>query len=142
MRRSIGPDDMEDLALGAAVLGTGGGGDPHIGKLTAVSAMRAHGPVTLIGLDDLGDDDLVVPVAMMGAPTVMVEKLPRGDEVMYAFKGLQSYLGREVRAVTPIEAGGLNSTTPFVVASLLGVKAGWSRAGAPGGRAQQSLVGW
>ena len=44
--------------------------------------MRSHGPVTLIELADLGDDDLVVPAAMMGAPTVMVEKLPRGDEIV------------------------------------------------------------
>jgi DUF917 family protein len=59
--------DLDDLALGAAVLGTGGGGDPHIGKLTAVAAMRRHGDVTLIDLADLADDDLVVPAAMMGA---------------------------------------------------------------------------
>jgi DUF917 family protein len=121
MIRQIGPEDMDDLALGAAILGTGGGGDPHIGKLTAIAAMRAHGPVTLIGLRDLGDDDLVVPAAMMGAPTMMVEKLPRGDEIVHAFEGLQAYLGRPVRAVTPIEAGGLNSTTPFIVAAALGL---------------------
>ena len=119
--RMIGPEQMDDLALGAAVLGTGGGGDPHIGKLTAMAAMRAHGPVRLIALDELADDALVVPAAMMGAPTVMVEKLPRGDEIVNAFQGLQAYLGRTVTAVTPIEAGGLNSTTPFIVAATLGL---------------------
>jgi DUF917 family protein len=117
----IAPEQMDDLALGAAVLGTGGGGDPHIGKLTAMAAMRKHGDVTLLKLADLGADDLVVPVAMMGAPTVMVEKLPRGDEIVRAFEGLQSYLGRKVSAVVPIEAGGLNSTTPFIVAATLGL---------------------
>jgi DUF917 family protein len=30
-------------------------------------------------------------------------------------------LGRKVKAVTPIEAGGLNSTTPFIVAATLGL---------------------
>ncbi|HWE60705.1 MAG TPA: DUF917 domain-containing protein [Chloroflexota bacterium] len=117
--RQIGPEQMDDLALGAAVLGTGGGGDPHIGRLTAIAAMRAHGPVTLIDMDELDDDALVVSAAMMGAPTVMVEKLPRGDEIVHAFEGLQAYLGRKVQAVTPIEAGGLNSTTPFIVAAAL-----------------------
>ena len=117
--RRITVHDLDDLALGAAVLGTGGGGDPHIGKLTAAAAMRRHGDVTLIDLADLADDDLVVPAAMMGAPTVMVEKLPRGDEIVHAFEGLQAYLGRPIRAVTPIEAGGLNSTTPFIVAASL-----------------------
>ena len=36
-------------------------------------------------------------------------------EIVHAFEGLQAYLGRPIRAVTPIEAGGLNSTTPFIV---------------------------
>lgn len=119
--RRVTLHEMDDLALGAAVLGTGGGGDPYIGKLTAMAAMRRHGDVTLIDLDDLVDDDLIVPAAMMGAPTVMVEKLPRGDEITNAFQGLQAYLGRSIRAVTPIEAGGLNSTTPFIVAASLGI---------------------
>jgi hypothetical protein len=117
----IGPERMDDLALGAAVLGTGGGGDPHIGKLTAIAAMRQHGPVEMIEMSDLKDDDLVVSAAMMGAPTVMLEKLPRGDEIVGAFKGLQTYLGKKITAVTPIEAGGLNSTTPFIVAAVLGL---------------------
>jgi arylsulfatase len=33
--RTITERDLEALALGAAVLGTGGGGDPYIGKLMA-----------------------------------------------------------------------------------------------------------
>src|SRR5919109_3175352 len=65
--------------------------------------------------------DLDDPAAMMGAPTVMVEKLPRGDEIVHAFEGLQAYLGKPISAVTPIEAGGLNSTTPFIVAASLGL---------------------
>ncbi len=119
--RRISIPDLDDLALGAAVLGTGGGGDPHIGRLTAAAAMRRHGDVTLIEVGDLADDDLVVPAAMMGAPTVMVEKVPQGDEIVRAVTGLGDYLGRPIRAIVPIEAGGLNSTTPFIVASALGL---------------------
>ena len=37
---SIGEDDLEALARGAAVLGTGGGGDPYIGRLLAAQALR------------------------------------------------------------------------------------------------------
>ena len=74
--RIIDESVLEDLALGAAVLGTGGGGDPYIGKLMARQAIRDYSPVELYTLDELDDDDLVVPTAMMGAPTVMVEKMP------------------------------------------------------------------
>ena len=119
--RIIQADDLDDVAIGAAVLGTGGGGDPYIGTLMAKQAIREHGPVRLIDVDELADDALVVPAAMMGAPTVMVEKLPRGDELTNAFTKLEAYLGRRVDAVLCGEAGGLNSTTPFVVAAETGL---------------------
>jgi len=119
--RTFYPENIEDVALGAAVLGTGGGGDPYVGKLMAIQAMRKHGPVTLLDLDEVDDDSLIVPSAMMGAPTVMVEKLPKGDEIIKAFQSLEAYLGRKIDATMSIEAGGLNSTTPFTVAASLGL---------------------
>ena len=79
--------------------------------------MRAHGAVKLLDAAELADDDLVMPTAMMGAPTVMVEKIPRGDEIVSAFQALEKYLGQPVRATMSAEAGGLNSTTPFTVAA-------------------------
>lgn len=117
--RLLHPENVEDIALGAAVLGTGGGGDPYIGKLMGIQAIREFGPVPLLSLDEIEDDALIVPTAMMGAPTVMVEKLPKGDEIIKAFKALESYLGREITATMSIEAGGLNSVTPLTVAARL-----------------------
>lgn len=112
---------MEDVAIGGAVLGTGGGGDPYIGKLMAIEAIKRHQPVELVDVDELKDDDLVVTAAMMGAPTVMVEKLPEGQEIVIAFKKLEAFLGKPIRAVLCAEAGGLNSTTPFIVAAETGL---------------------
>src|SRR3954451_3841033 len=77
--RTIGSDDLADLARGAALLGTGGGGDPHVGRLLAEAALREHGPVTLVDVDEVPEDAVVLPVAMMGAPTVMVGKRPSAD---------------------------------------------------------------
>jgi DUF917 family protein len=119
--RTIDVDDMEDIAIGGAMLGTGGGGDPYVGKLMAQQAIRAHGPVRLMNVMGLDDDALVVPVCMMGAPTVMTEKLPQGDELMNAFRALEKVMGRKVDAVLCGEAGGVNSTTPFVVAAAAGL---------------------
>lgn len=119
--RSIRAEDLKDLATGAAVLGTGGGGDPYIGSLMAREAIQKRGPVTLIDVDELPDEALVVPAAMMGAPTVMVEKLPQGDELTVAFKKLETFLGRKIDAVLCAEAGGLNSTTPVIVAAETGL---------------------
>jgi DUF917 family protein len=119
--RTITADDLDDIALGAAVLGTGGGGDPYIGKLMAQNALRTNGPATLLDPSELADDDLVVPAAMMGAPTVMVEKVPSGREIVAAFDALRRLLGRPVRATMSCEAGGLNSTTPFALAAEIGL---------------------
>ncbi len=112
---------MESLSLGAAVLGTGGGGDPYVGKLMAQAAIDRHGPVDMVSVDELADDALIVPSAMMGAPTVMAEKLPGGGETIAAFEIIQSYLGREITHTMSIEAGGINSTIPFVVAAQRGL---------------------
>jgi len=119
--RTIYADDLEDIAIGGAILGTGGGGDPYIGKLMAQQAIKKHGPVKLIDVEQLADNALVVPVCMMGAPTVMTEKLPQGDELMNAFRALEQLLGKKIDAVLCGEAGGVNSTTPFVVAAASGL---------------------
>jgi uncharacterized protein len=117
--RRVGEPQLEDLAVGAAILGTGGGGNPYIGKLLAKRAIREYGEVQLVSVDEVDDDAFVVPSAMMGAPTVMVEKLPRGDEIVRAFEALRNFVGRPVTHTVSIEAGGLNSTTPFAVAAQL-----------------------
>lgn len=119
--RLITRDCLIDMGLGAAVLGTGGGGDPYIGRLMAERAIDTHGPVPMLDAEELNDDDLVVPSAMMGAPTVMLEKLPNGKEIVHAFKALESYLGRKITATMSAEAGGLNSMMPFLVAAEMGI---------------------
>lgn len=117
MRRMIDVQNVEDIALGAAVLGTGGGGDPYVGKLMANEAIRKFGPVELVTVDEVADDDWSVAIAMMGAPTVMVEKMPGGSECIDAFNAVQSYLGKPIKYVYSIEAGGINSTIPITLAA-------------------------
>ena len=119
--REIGIRELRDLARGAAVLGTGGGGDPYIGRLLAEQAIAQHGPVTLVDAAEVPEDALVLPSAMLGAPTVMVEKLPRGGEAASALRALEARLGRPATHTVSIEAGGLNSTVPFAVAAELGL---------------------
>lgn len=119
--RYIGKEEIENIAIGAALLGTGGGGDPYVGKLMALQAVEEFGPIRLLSPDEIPDDALIVPSAMMGAPTVMVEKIPSGDEAIAAFEAMQEYLGKEVFATMPIEAGGVNSLLPLALAARLGL---------------------
>ncbi|MBW7921015.1 MAG: DUF917 domain-containing protein [Rubellimicrobium sp.] len=119
--RQVQAHDLDDIATGGAVLGTGGGGDPYVGKLMAREAIRKHGPVTLVDVEGMADDALIVPACMMGAPTVMTEKLPQGDELLNAFNQLQRLMGRPIDAVLCGEAGGVNSTIPFAIAAAAGL---------------------
>jgi DUF917 family protein len=119
--RKIGVKEIEDIAAGAAVYGTGGGGDPYVGKLMAIDAIKTHGEVTMLDVDEVPDDAIVVPTNMMGAPTILIEKIPNGKEAINAFSLLKDYLGKEIFATIPFEAGGLNSMIPFAVAATLGM---------------------
>ena len=111
--------DLDDLARGAAFLGTGGGGSPYVGRLLVDWALARGGRIELVALDELADEALVIPTAGMGAPTVAVEKIPRGDEAALALRALEAHLGRDADATMPIECGGINSMVPLVVGVLL-----------------------
>lgn len=117
----LGIEEIEDIAVGAAILGTGGGGDPYVGKLMALQAVEEHGSVCLLDPLEIPTNSLIIPTAMMGAPTVMVEKIPRGDEVIGALKKLEQRYGQQVFATMSCEAGGINSTIPIAVAARLGI---------------------
>jgi hypothetical protein len=114
-------EDLAALARGAAVLGTGGGGDPYVGRLLAEQALREYGPVRLVSPAELPDDACVVPVAMMGAPTVMVEKTPSVELIGRTVTALTEHLRVTPTHLACIEAGGINSTIPLVAAAQLGL---------------------
>jgi len=119
--RTLDESALDALALGAAVLGTGGGGDPYIGKLMARRALVEHGPVQVVDPDEIPDDAVCVMSAVMGAPTVLVEKLPGGGEQMAALRALEARLGTSFSHVICAEVGGLNSTLPVVAAAQTGL---------------------
>src|SRR4051794_27957986 len=66
--RPVTADDIEALAIGAWILGTGGGGSPYLGLLNMRKLYREGLRVELIDPIDLADDDLVAVVSNMGAP--------------------------------------------------------------------------
>src|SRR5574341_525155 len=113
--------ELEDLARGAAFLGTGGGGDPYCGRLMVEQAVKEGCTVEIIDRDEVPDDALIIPTALMGALTVLVEKRPRGDEAILSLRRLEEHLGRKAFATMPIECGGVNSTMPLVVGARLGL---------------------
>ncbi|MEJ1092137.1 DUF917 domain-containing protein [Microbacterium istanbulense] len=112
--------DLPDLARGATLLGTGGGGDPYIGKML-VERVLGDREITILDPVEIRDDLFVIPTAQMGAPTVMVEKIPAGTEPSLALRTLEEHLGRSADATMPIECGGINSMIPLIVAAESGL---------------------
>ncbi len=120
-RLHISIEDLKDLARGAAFLGTGGGGDPYIGRLMAEQAIQEFGMPEIISTDDLDDDATVFTAAMVGAPTVMLEKGTSGEDIDLSIKRLAEVIGKQPDAISPIEIGGINSMLPVVAATRLGL---------------------
>lgn len=113
--------DLHDLARGAAFLGTGGGGDPYIGRLLLQQEMAVGRIPNIIDIDSIDDEALVAPVACMGAPTVMVERFPKIASIEKALKVLEKSLGRKLDALLCAEAGGVNCTLPLIAAARTGL---------------------
>lgn len=112
--------DLEALALGAGVLGAGGGGNPYYLFLTVRELLRAGRALQVMAVEELPADACVVDCFGMGAPTVSYEKPCQGEELLRALRALEHHLGRRATAVIGGEIGGGNAFSPL----LLGAQAG------------------
>ena len=117
----ITASDIDDLALGAVFLATGGGGDPYLPTLIAKETLAQTGGVTLIDAQSLDDDAFVVPVGGVGAPTVSLELLPSVDEASKVLDRYEELIGRPITAVASFEIGGGNSLMPLMAAAVRGL---------------------
>ncbi len=81
--------DLQNLVTGASFLGTGGGGDPYIGGLMLKRELELVKKIEVItGVKYSNSKSFVLGSAMMGAPIVMIEKIPSSSE---AKKALEVY---------------------------------------------------
>jgi len=121
MAWEVGPEEVEAIALGAGILGTGGGGNPYLGKLHLLQELRDGRRVRMIDPSDVRDEAVLIAVSGMGAPTVTLEKLPWGQEFYEAFKALERHTGTRAEAVVCGEVGGANSMSPLLLALQTGL---------------------
>lgn len=112
---------IEEIATGAAILGAGGGGDPTLGMLMARHAIEEHGPIRLVRVEDVPEDEWIVPLSVVGAPTVTIEKIASGTEILAALEMIEQHLGMKTYGVFPGEIGGGNSMTPLHAAARSGL---------------------
>ena len=113
--------DIEALAVGAWILGTGGGGSPYHALLNLRRLYADGARVELVDIKALADDDLVAVVSVMGAPLVILERLVDSQLIARAVTAMEEHLGRKFKAVMPIEIGGGNGMQPLLAAAHLGI---------------------
>ena len=121
MSVEISLDDIEALAVGAWILGTGGGGSPYLGLLNTRRLYAEGHRVRLMSPFDLGGEDWVAVVSNMGAPLVGQERLADSRNVARAVEIQQDLLGAKFRAVMSLEIGGGNGIQPLMAAAHLGL---------------------
>ncbi|KAE8441773.1 hypothetical protein EG329_004331 [Mollisiaceae sp. DMI_Dod_QoI] len=107
--------DLEFIACGTGILGTGGGGPSYLAYLVALDALRAGGQkMRVISPDYLNDDDTVVFGSWYGAPSVAGERLSAGTEIPAAIDALNKIMGvKEFHALLADEIGGGNGLATF-----------------------------
>ena len=113
-------NELESIAIGAGILGTGGGGNPYIGQLRAREAIRQCGPVNVLAPEELEEDARVICVGGIGAPTVGIEKV-RDLQSYHALRAIEEFTGEKASALISNEIGGSNSVEPLIAAAMAGL---------------------
>ncbi|GAA3821417.1 DUF917 domain-containing protein [Sphaerisporangium flaviroseum] len=117
----IDSDDVADLAAGATLLGSGGGGDTATVALMLQHTLTRLGPVHLIEAMELFPRAMVAPIAATGSITLLSERLPAGHEFQHAVTTLGQTLGTPVSALMGFEVGGANALFAVAAAAWTGL---------------------
>ncbi|SIQ41783.1 hypothetical protein SAMN05880590_10416 [Rhizobium sp. RU35A] len=119
MLEEFAEEHIEPLAIGAWILGTGGGGDPYISTLNLRRLYAEGARVDLMDPMALDDDDMVAVVSKMGAPLVGQERLGDPVHLARAVEVMEDYIGKRFRAIMSVEIGGSNALSSFLAAAVL-----------------------
>jgi len=119
--RELALDDIEALAVGAWILGTGGGGSPYLGLLNMRRLYAERHRIELMSPLDLAEEDWVAVVSNMGAPLIGQERLADSRNIARAVEVQEALLGEKFRAVMSLEIGGGNGIQPLMAAAHLGL---------------------
>jgi DUF917 family protein len=110
----ISPIDVELLASGTGVLGTGGGGSPYLMALYTLDTLRKGGKMSVVSLESLSDEGMCVFGAGYGAPSVSDERVGDGSDIFAAIDAVNSILGiKDFQGIVADEIGGGNGLVTF-----------------------------
>jgi DUF917 family protein len=125
--------EVEDLIRGLTLLGTGGGGDPKVGRQYLLHHIQTGRALGWTDLSNVPDDAWTCTVFGMGSiapqeplPPAERNRLGYGEiQVAYpmveAVQELARHTGLDIQAIAPFELGAGNTAGPLDAATRLGM---------------------
>jgi DUF917 family protein len=113
----LGRDDLETLAAGAELLGSGGGGQPYWFRALAVHAFAERRAIPIHDIDDLSPETLAVATGLVGSLLSFHERSPQGSEFTRAVDRVRREYPAAETCVTNYESAGANIFAALVVAA-------------------------
>ena len=125
VRKTLTREEVEDLVVGATILGVGGGGGPAKGLARLLEVMDSGGRLVIASLDEFQDEDLLASPYFVGSVATLETKASRKttviDPVAEAVSLLESRLGRKLAGTVASEIGGGNTAACLAIAGKLGI---------------------
>jgi len=131
MTLNLGTLDISDLCTGAAVMGTGGGGSPELGRSLLNKLLEMGKEIRLISSEEVPNDAIVIHPSMVGsiAPSQSEEMdtdqfrriLSVDGPLFESLRIIEGILSKRVYATMPVELGGSNTPIAMILASLAGL---------------------
>ena len=124
--KTLSQQDIEDIVVGAKIMGTGGGGEEEWARPLFKNVYESNMTFRLIDLSELAPQDTVVIASRIGggvtkeqaAKVASLEKTEERPELR-AFSLLSKYMGNEPSAVVPTELGAGNTLAAMCTAAML-----------------------
>ena len=114
--QKINEEWIEAAVLGGAILGGGGGGSLEEGRRLGKLALELGHP-TVIDLDRLPKDALILTVSAVGAPSTKQRPVP--SHFVKAVKFLMDHVNREIGGLMTNEMGGSASVNGLIQSAIL-----------------------
>lgn len=128
-RRVLNSEEVEELLIGLAIYGTGGGGDPEWGRKIIENDFAKGRVCEIVDPEDVSDDAFICSGGIMGSVKAL-EKMSY-DEIIAkweddfvlikAFREMERLKGRKLDYIIPFEVGGLNTPVIMTLAARLGI---------------------
>jgi hypothetical protein len=109
---------VETAVLGGAILGGGGGGDPEGGKKFGRIALEFGNP-TVLDLDQLPEDSLILTVSAVGAPSALNDIKPA--HYVRAVEVIMENLDQKIRGLMTNEIGGMAVVNGLLQSAALSI---------------------